>query len=413
MRDAVRPRRLGRWLRRHGLIITAALGGATGVAVAAWPEAPTTRPAAIVEARAPVTVAEPVRDAVVDTVQIALLLDTSSSMNGLINQARAHLWNMVDELSGMTRVVDGKIRGVRIELALYEYGNQTLPERDGYIRQVMPFTTDLDSVSEALQGLFTNGGDEFAGKAIHQAVTSLAWSTNPDALRFVFVAGNESFDQGPITAAVAMQEAARGDISVQLIHCGSGDATWEAAAVLARSDLVSIDQNQVAQHIPAPQDADILRLGAQLNDTYVAYGAHGQQAAARQASADASSARMSAKVAVERSQLKAKRGYKNEMWDLVDALEKDAAFLDKVADPDLPSELRGKSLAEKKAAVAAKAATRAELKARIVELEAERTRFLARERERLGAAEDQSLNAGLMTPTKKAATKKGYSFRVP
>ena len=62
--------------------------------------------------------------------QIALLLDTSSSMDGLINQARSHLWNMVDQMGKMTRVVNGKTRGVKIELALYEYGNDTLARRD-------------------------------------------------------------------------------------------------------------------------------------------------------------------------------------------------------------------------------------------------------------------------------------------
>jgi len=317
---------------------------------------------------------------------------------------------MVDQMGRMTRVVDGKTRGVKIELALYEYGNDTLSEKAGDIRQVLPFTTDLDKVSETLHGLFTNGGSEYVGQAIQTAVTSLQWSSDPTAMRFVFVAGNEQFDQGPVTAATAMQAAAHKDIHVQLIYCGADDPTWAAAAKLAMSDLMTIDQNYVAQHIASPQDADILRLGNELNSTYMAYGDEGATSAVLQAKADMSSAKLSPKVALERAQLKSTNSYRNERWDVVDAVDNNGKFLEEVADDKLPSELRGKTLVEKRKLVADNAAKRAELKAKISKLEAERNTFLAAERAKQGGAEAQSLETELMKTTKKVASKKGYKF---
>lgn len=415
---SVAPARLNRWFRRHSLTLVATLGGAAGVALAvarlsggpaAGPGHAGPAPVALVQP------AEPVRDTAVDTVQVALLLDTSSSMDGLINQARSHLWKMVDELGRMTRVVDGKVRGVKIELAIFEYGNDTLPQEGGYIRQVLPFTSDLDQASEKLGALFTNGGSEFAGEAIQTAVTSLAWSNDPAALRFVFVAGNESFDQGPVPATAAMAAAAAKDIAVQLIFCGSnsGDSesrSWGVAAKLAQSDLTTIDQDRVAVHIPAPQDAEILRLGGELNGTYLAYGAGGQAAVARQKAADATSAKLGAKVAVERNALKAKKAYRNDSWDLVDAVEGDAGFLGRAKDEELPADLRGKSLEEKQAAVAAQASRRAALKAEIAKLEAEREAFLKAEAAKRGTADAPSLESELIKGTRKAATKKGYNL---
>jgi hypothetical protein len=413
MNGMSRPtKKLGRWLRRHSLTLVAALGGAAGVAYAAGWHTPSTArataaPAAMI-AVAPTSAAEPVRDEVQDTVQIAIILDTSSSMDGLINQARSHLWKIVDDMGKMTRVVDGKTRGVKIELALFEYGNQTIPAAAGYIRQVLPLTSDLDKVSEQLHGLFTNGGSEFAGQAIDTAVTSLQWSSDPAAMRFVFVAGNEGFDQGPVTAAKAMEAAAGKDINVQLIYCGTKEPTWEAAAKLAMSDLVTIDQNHVAQHIASPQDDEILRLGNDLNGTYIAYGAEGRASVQRQAQADLSSAKMSKKVALERAQLKGKKSYRNENWDVVDAVAKNGRFLEQAPDDKLPAALRGKSLAEKQAIVAANAAKRAELKSKIAKLEAARTTFVDAERAKQGGDKVQSLETELMKSTKKAATKKGY-----
>jgi hypothetical protein len=404
------PSSLTRWLRRHSLTLVAALGGAAGVGYAAARhlDAPTAAAHAAVSPGKPA--AEPVRDTVQDTVQIAILLDTSSSMDGLINQARAHLWNMVDEMGRMTRVVGGKTRGVKVELALYEYGRSSIPESEGYIRQVLPLTTDLDRVSEELHRLATNGGDEFAGLAIQKAASSLQWSADPAALKFVFVAGNESFDQGPVSAKDAMVAAAAKDIQVQLIYCGTGESSWDSAAALAHTDLTTIDQNQVAQHVPAPQDDEILRLGAELNRTYMAYGADGAAAQARQANADAASAKMSPKVAIERAQLKRKPSYRNDSWDVIDATAKDQAFLGKAADAQLPAELRGKPLEEKQRIVAERPAARDALKARIGKLEAERAAYLAAERAKNATPEEKSLDTEIMKSAKKAASAKGYKF---
>ena len=94
-------------------------------------------------------------------VQLALLLDTSNSMDGLISQAKSQLWRIVNEMSRMHK------RGehIRLQVALYEYGNNSLSPASGYIRQVTPFTEDLDLLSEALFSLTTNGGS-FSGTAL-------------------------------------------------------------------------------------------------------------------------------------------------------------------------------------------------------------------------------------------------------
>ena len=80
------------------------------------------------------------------TIQVALCLDTSNSMDGLIDQAKSQLWKMVNELASTKK--DGETPN--IELALYEYGNSGLAASEGYIRQVSALTTDLDLISEKL-----------------------------------------------------------------------------------------------------------------------------------------------------------------------------------------------------------------------------------------------------------------------
>ena len=78
-------------------------------------------------------------------VQIALILDTSSSMDGLVEQARTQLWEMVSE---MQLAADGQERTVAV--SLYQYGNSRLQKSDGFIENLTPLTTDLDHVTVKL-----------------------------------------------------------------------------------------------------------------------------------------------------------------------------------------------------------------------------------------------------------------------
>jgi len=85
-------------------------------------------------------------------VQIAILLDTSGSMNGLIEQTKTQLWKVVNTFIGAKQ--NGQVPFV--EVALYQYGmNGNAPH---FIRAIQPLTRDLDQISEDLFALSTNGG---------------------------------------------------------------------------------------------------------------------------------------------------------------------------------------------------------------------------------------------------------------
>ena len=59
-------------------------------------------------------------------IQVALLLDTSNSMDGLIDQAKSRLWNIVNTLT--TLKYNGQ--APQVEIALYEYGNNGLRDEN-------------------------------------------------------------------------------------------------------------------------------------------------------------------------------------------------------------------------------------------------------------------------------------------
>src|SRR5688572_20524951 len=149
-------------------------------------------------------------------IQAAILLDVSGSMNGLIEQAKAQLWNMV------TVMGKAKCEGQspQIEIALYEYGSPKNDPKKGFVKQLSPFTTDLDGLSAQLFSLTTNGGDEYCGQVIYSSIDELKWDTSSLNYKVIFIAGNEDFLQGSIHYTKACQAARDKGIIVNTIYCG-------------------------------------------------------------------------------------------------------------------------------------------------------------------------------------------------
>jgi hypothetical protein len=309
-------------------------------------------------------------------VQVALLLDTSNSMDGLIDQARSQLWRVVNQLARARRAG----YGAQLEVALYEYGNNRLDARTGYVRQVLPFTTDLDRVSEALFALTTSGGEEYCGTVIQSALDDLRWSPSPADLKVVFIAGNEPFSQGPVDfRAVSRRALARG-VVVNTIHCGpaalGANTGWLEGARIASGAFSAIDQDRVVEYVDAPQDAEIAQLGLELNKTYLPYGTAGSSGLSRQQAQDQNAARAGKGSETARALTKAGRLYANSSWDLVDAVVQQNLDLKAVKNEDLPESMQKLSVEERKAYVEARAGERKRLQARIGALNAARERYL-------------------------------------
>ncbi len=343
-------------------------------------------------------------------VQIALLLDTSNSMDGLIGQAKTQLWKVVNEFATARR--DGARPELRI--ALYEYGNDRLDPGRHWIRLVSPLTDDLDHVSEQLFGLTTSGGSEFCGAVVERAVHELAWSSSPGDLKLLFIAGNEPFTQGPVDFRQAVKKAATRGITVNTIHCGpSADGVaggWKDGALLADGSFLVIDQDRVAADVPAPQDAELARLNAALNATYVAYGARGAAMAERQAVQDANAGKMSASSLANRAASKASRLYNNAGWDLVDATRDGKVAVETLDPADLPEELRKLSAGERKAYVEKKGQERAGLQQEIATLSRARAAFLAKEQAKQARGSTDTLDSAMIKTVRAQAAKNRYVF---
>ncbi len=316
-------------------------------------------------------------------IQIALLLDTSNSMDGLINQAKSQLWSIVNEFAKTKH--DGQSPPVQV--AMFEYGNNNLPSQEGYIRQVLGLTRDLDSISEALFALSTNGGDEYCGQTISESLKRLAWSSSNQHYKAIFIAGNEPFTQGPVHYEYACRLAQEKGIVVNTIHCGAYDTgvqgMWQQGARLGGGTYMNIDQDQSPVHIDAPQDDEIMRLNIELNATYIPYGPKGESFKHRQEEQDRNAASISAPTLAERVQTKNSGLYTNSDWDLVDAAKDESFAISKVEKEHLPETMQKMTEEEQVAYINQQTSKRQAIQNRIAQLTQEREAYVEAEKKKL------------------------------
>lgn len=355
--------------------------------------------------------AQPVIDGK-NRIQIALLLDTSNSMDGLIDQAKTQLWKVVNTFIDAERGGEAPF----VEVALYEYGNNGNAVGNDWIRLVSPLTRDLDDLSAKLFALKTNGGEEYCGAVIQRSLGDLAWDPDKKTYKAIFIAGNEPFTQGRVDARSASKEALAKGIIINTIHCGNRqqgiDGAWHDGAALGGGDFLVIDQDKVVAHIDAPQDKRIAELSLNLNETYLGYGARRAEAAEMQKKADTDALANNEKGAhVQRAITKSSSNYSNASWDLCDAVKEKQVDITKLKPEELPENLRGKTPEELQKAIDEATAKRAEIQKEIKELNSQREAHIADELKKQAASGDKSLDQAMIQATREQASKVGYSFK--
>jgi hypothetical protein len=323
-------------------------------------------------------------------------------MEGLINQAKSQLWKIVNEFASIKKAGERS----ELQVALFEYGNTGLSAKEGWIRLIVPFTTDLDKVSEELFALRTNGGDEYCGWVIKDAVEKLQWSKSNGDYKVIFIAGNEPFTQGNVNYKETCKNAIAKGITVNTIHCGdyqSGVTSgWKDGADIADGVYANIDQDKTVAYIEAPQDKAIAALGMELNKTYVAYGAAGVDGKKRQADQEKNAASVSEESFVVRQVAKASGSYANSGWDLVDAVNEKAVNIQDIKREDLPEVMKNMNEKERDEYVKKMSKKRTEIQSKIKTLNSEREKYLAKKRgESSGAGTlDEALIKAIRTQAK-------------
>ncbi|MHC4955738.1 MAG: vWA domain-containing protein [Planctomycetota bacterium] len=341
------------------------------------------------------------------TIDLAICLDVSGSMRGLVDSARSKLWAIVNDLA-LAKPAP------RLRVALLTFGHDTYPVADGWVRVDSDLTEDLDLISQKLFALTLKGGTELVGRVMNTGLDKLSWSKDANSLKIMIVAGNESADQDRVCDyRKVSKRAIESGIIVNTIYCGNAADTiapgWKDVALRADGRFASIDQNRGTVAIATPFDKPLAELSTALNATYVPFGREGKKNKARQSVQDANASNMGGGAAASRAKSKSSRFYRAD-WCLVDAVRAKKVDVEKLKKEELPEELREKSGAEILKILDAKFAERAKIQKQVNELHKKRAAFVAAEMKKKKLDGDKAFDAAIRKSIRSQAARKGYAF---
>jgi len=308
-------------------------------------------------------------------VDLVICLDVSGSMKDLLDATRAQLWDVINEFSAMSPTPS-------LRVGLLSYGDRESGAKNGWIVMQSDLTRDLDTVYAKLLALQASGEKEYVGQVLYTAVETMSWSEDYDALKIIFIAGNESADQGKeeFDFRDVVREAEDREILINTIYGGSEKSgiihQWAELATRGRGIFTALDRSAKVQQIAAPQDEELQELNERLNTTFVPYGVTGRDALANLQKQDANAAELGPQSLSSRIVTKSGAAYTDKSWDLVDAFQQPDFDLGSLPDEELPDELRGMSYSELFAYLEEKRLEREEIVLNIRELDAERGRHI-------------------------------------
>ena len=355
-------------------------------------------------------------------VEVAFVLDTTGSMGGLIEGAKAKIWSIANQ------IVLGKPRP-KVRMALVPYRDKG----DDFVTKVFPLTDNIDQVYSDLMKFSAGGGGdgpENVNQGLYDAIHKLQWTpksqSGPNVVRIIYLVGDcpphNEYKDVPTYDKLAKAAIEKG-IYVNTILCGNnGQARkiWQEIARRAEGTFVAIRQDGGVETIATPYDDELAKANTELVKTAVVFGTTARQDKARKINAEAASMAVSTPgcpeptasvkaASADRAKFAVRSGRTAEA-DLLDGINAGKVKLADLKKEELPAEMKDMSETEQKAYVAEKQTRREKVQKQIVELSRKRDAYIRAEQAKSGAKRD-GFDEQVVEGLRKQAAKAGIDYK--
>ena len=212
-----------------------------------------------------------------------------------------------------------------------------------------------------------------------------------------------------MTPPSSTSAATRGDDKVELSAVAQLLGKLRDLPVI-RQDLVDRVKAELKKDEDAyASDDKIDAANDRLNSTYVYYGTSGAYKKENQLSQDKNAESYSRENKVERAVSKSSHAYKNSSWDLVDASKDNEKVLSDVKEEDLPKDMKGMTIEQRKAYVKQKSEERKTIQLEIQSLNKNRLDYIASHTPQ--ANKEAMLDAAMINAIKQQAKTKDLTWQ--
>ena len=345
-------------------------------------------------------------------IEVVFVLDTTSSMSGLIQAAKEKIWSIASTMASAQQNPD-------IKMGLVAFRDRG----DAYVTRVFDLSQDLDQMYASLMDFRAEGGGdgpESVNQALYDSIHKISWSQDSGVYQVVFLVGDAPPHMDypddvkyPATLAAAQRKG----IVVNTIQSGQHAYTrpaWQQIAALGQGEYFQVENNGNTVAVSTPFDDQLAKLAAELEDTRMYYGDENARAQQRRRFEAGKKLKqhLSTEALARRSAYNATASGKKNLLgenELVDAITSGRVELDDIEEENLPATIQSMAPAEQKEVILQKAKRRNEIKREIESLAESRDRYIEAQIEAEGGADD-SLDEKIYRAVKDQAASVGLSY---
>ena len=344
-------------------------------------------------------------------IEVVFVLDTTSSMSGLIQTAKEKIWSIASTMASAQQNPD-------IKMGLVAFRDRG----DTYVTKVLDLSEDLDSMYAQLMDFKAQGGGdgpESVNQALNDAINRVSWSQDDSVYKVAFLIGDAPphMDYADdVKFPVTLAQAKSKGIVVNTIQSGQNSGTtpvWQNIAQLGYGAYFQVANSGNAVAVSTPFDRKLDELAASLEGTRIFYGDRDELE--KQAKKDKAGKKLreelSAAALARRSTFNASAsGGANLLGssELVDAISSGRIELDDIADEEMPASLRAMTPVEQKVHIAKQAERRDNIKQEIKKISQSRQRFIEEQMTSKDAL--KSLDEKIYSAVKEQAKNKGLIY---
>lgn len=253
-------------------------------------------------------------------IDVVFVVDISGSTGGILSAVRSKFWEIQNEVSRLEPSPSYRIGIVCM-------GRPSFKKENNYVQIISDLTDDIDAAAYPFFQIkdVTAPGNYFMGHALDVAVNQLSWSTDPNAIKIMFLVGNGKPSAGPGYKKPVSDAKEKGIIINSLYFLTYSNpaeqSEWNSIASETGGSFFIIGLKEPAIVLEKPYDGSMLREASRmLNKTYVYYGIDGLTRYEMQAELDEESELIGENSVEARTFFKSSSLYvgKNYKWDLVD-----------------------------------------------------------------------------------------------
>jgi hypothetical protein len=260
-----------------------------------------------------------------ETIDVVFCLDLSGSTNGLIDDVRERMWEIINQVNSFRPAPEFRI-------GVVGFSRPSFGAKNSYVKVLQNLTSDFDLLAHELYKLKPSieKGDQMVGEALKVSIKNMNWSDNKNGLKVIYLVGNGMVNMGMSNHRDACELAVKHGITINTVYCRTKNNAdkelpgWREIARLAGGEQYDIRIHKRTPLVMTSSDPGEFReLAASLSASYLYFGLQGRERYKMMAAIDQHAMASNAMTYESRVFYKISDRYQfhQQSWDLIDYMK--------------------------------------------------------------------------------------------